>query len=460
MTSAAFDFIASVLLLEHPEGLSDEDRSRRLDFVLRFQQLTSPVMAKGLEDTAFYRWYPLASLNEVGGDPTIGGVSVDEFHRRNSQRLGEWPHSMIATATHDSKRGEDMRARLNVLSEAPSEWEAAVQRWQSMNESFHTEVEAQPAPDANEEYLLYQTLIGTWPAGPTDGDAWAAYVQRIVAYIDKAIKEAKLHTSWANPDEQYGQAMENFIRIILDRDRSSNFLGEMEAFVREVADAGWLNSLSQTVLKIFVPGLPDFYQGTELWDFHLVDPDNRGTVNFDHRRSMLAGLKHRACENQAGLLAELLLQWPDERIKMFVTWQALECRRRNAAACERGAYTPLTVEGARAEHVCAFARSHEGRQLLIIVPRLVLNATRCAQPSTNMFRPDGSYAIWWQETELRLPDEFFRTDGTRSVPATFRNALSAREHEFQQAADGHRSIRLTELFEDCPWAILERKIQQ
>src|SRR5208282_4335835 len=263
ISPAYFDFIATVLLLEHPDGLSPEDRQQRLQFVLKFQQVTGPVMAKGLEDTAFYRLYPLASLNEVGGDPAVPGVSVEQFHRRNAERLADWPFSMLATATHDTKRGEDMRARLNVLSEAPQEWAEAFARWQKLNQQRKTEIDGSPAPDANEEYLLYQTLVGTWPLYVPRPAQGAAYSERIVRYMDKALKEAKLHTSWLNPSDEYDRAVADFVRAILDKNTSAEFLQDLDAFARSIADAGWINSLAQCVAKNCAPGCPDFYQGTE-----------------------------------------------------------------------------------------------------------------------------------------------------------------------------------------------------
>ena len=282
MSPTFFDFIASLLLLEDPEGLSDEFRAERRRWVLKFQQITGPVTAKGLEDTAFYRYYPLASLNEVGGDPTIPGITVEQFHKRIAERADHWPASMLATGTHDTKRGEDLRARLNVLAEIPEQWEAAVRRWQFINESKRAELDGAPVPDANEEYLIYQTLVGTWPLEPLDAAGHETYVDRIVAYLDKALREAKLHTSWLNPYEEYDQAVAAFIRAILDNTQS-DFVHDLSTLARSISDAGFVNSLAQTLVKICVPGVPDFYQGVEFWDFNLVDPDNRQPVDFAAR---------------------------------------------------------------------------------------------------------------------------------------------------------------------------------
>ncbi len=293
MSPSFFDFIASVLLLEDPEGLSDEARAERRRWVLKFQQVTGPVTAKGLEDTAFYRYYPLASLNEVGGDPTVPGATLDQFHRRFTERATNWPHALSTTGTHDTKRGEDVRARLNVLAEIPKQWEASVERWHTFNEGSRVELDGAAVPDANEEYLIYQTLVGTWPLETMDADAHHVYVERIVGYLDKALREAKLHTSWLNPYEEYDQAVAGFIRAIL-ADRKSPFVKDLEKLVRSIADPGFVNSLAQTLIKICAPGVPDFYQGVEFWDFNLVDPDNRRSVDFAAQREALEWLKSRA----------------------------------------------------------------------------------------------------------------------------------------------------------------------
>ena len=251
--------------------------------MLKLQQVTSPVAAKGLEDTAFYRFYPLASLNEVGGDPASATVTPEQFHRRIVERQASWPDDMSATGTHDTKRGEDFRARLNVLSETPDEWNAAIRRWQELNTPLLREWEGTPAPDPNEEHLIYQTIVGTWPTTSLNDEAWNAYIDRLVEYFEKALHEAKLHSSWLSPNQEYDQAVTSFVRGIL-ADRKSPFVTDLEAFVRSIADAGYLNSLAQTLLKVSAPGVPDFYQGTEFWDFNLVDPDNRRPVDFQQRQ--------------------------------------------------------------------------------------------------------------------------------------------------------------------------------
>ena len=320
MSPSFFDFIASVLLLNDPPGLSEAQRVERREFVLKLQQVTSPIAAKGLEDTAFYRFYPLASLNEVGGDPAFATVEPEQFHRRILARQSLWPDGMSTTGTHDTKRGEDFRARLNVLSETPDAWGDAVARWRAMNAPLHGEIDGAPVPDANEEYLIYQTLVGTWPTGPLDEQGRAAYMDRLTSYFEKALHEAKQHTSWLNPDPDYDRGVAAFVRRILGEGQAA-FRDDLAAFIRSIADAGYANSLAQTLVKICAPGVPDFYQGTEFWDFNLVDPDNRRPVDFRRRQEALAWLAAESDKDLGHLARDLLGNWPDERTKMFVIWR-------------------------------------------------------------------------------------------------------------------------------------------
>jgi (1->4)-alpha-D-glucan 1-alpha-D-glucosylmutase len=364
-----YDFIRSVLLLEDPKGLTREQQAERRDFVLRFQQLTSPVTAKGLEDTAFYRFYPLSSLNEVGGEPAIFGVSLARFHERNQDRRETWPHALSATSTHDTKRGEDVRSRINVLSEIPEEWNRAIYRWREMNRPKKARVEGGEAPDANEEYLLYQTLLGTWPLEEADDAAHEEYVGRIRGYMQKAIKEAKLHTSWINPDEEYERAVADFVGAVLDREANARFTSDLAAFQRLTARAGMLNSLSQTLLKIAAPGVPDFFQGTEIWDFSLVDPDNRRPVDYELRRRLLDSLRAGEERGRAALVEELVASPADGRVKLYVTSRALSFRKNRRALFAAGEYLPLEAEGARSRSVVAFARRDGAEEALVVAGR-------------------------------------------------------------------------------------------
>lgn len=424
LSPSFFDFIGSVLLLEDPDGLTDEQRKERRQWVMKFQQVTGPVTAKGLEDTAFYRFYPLASLNEVGGDPRVPGVPAEEFHRAMAERAEHWPHSISATSTHDTKRGEDVRARLNVLSEIPEDWDQAIRRWHAACEPFLSEIEGSPVPDANEEYLFYQTLVGTWPLEPMDDAARQQYTQRIAGYMEKAMKEAKVNTSWTYPNVEYDEAVAKFVRAVLSQPPESKFIQDLDAFVRTISDAGFTNSLAQLLLKLTAPGVPDFYQGTELWDFSLVDPDNRRPVDFELRRRLLDEVNGRAERDLAELVAELFMRWPDPRIKLLLTSRALAFRRDHAELFSRGRYLPLTIEGSRSEHAFAFAREHEGRWAVCIVPRLAVAAwqrepelvavgatveregsadDRQQPPKMRVLGPPP--AAWFSDTIVRLPPE-------------------------------------------------------
>lgn len=365
-----FDFVQNALLTPG-------------EFVWRFQQLTAPVMAKGLEDTAFYRYYPLASLNEVGGTPEAFGISPRRFHRKCIERQSAWPHGLSASSTHDTKRSEDVRARLNVLSEIPFEWERAVLRWRAMNA---------PGIDPNEEYLLYQTLVGTWDV-PDE-----AYAGRIEQYMVKALNEAKVHTSWINPDEAHLRSVRDFLRRIL---AGASFVSDLAAFVAPVAHAGRLNSLAQTVLKIAAPGVPDFYQGTELWDSSLVDPDNRRPVDYARRREMLASIRK---ERPSSVDAP--------EMKMFVIQRALTFRRAHRELFTQGEYVPL--DGGR--RTIAFARRFGTQSAVAAVGRFFMSA----EP-------------WGQ---IRLP------------PGRFRDIFTGREFTGQASA--------AELFSDLPVVLLER----
>jgi (1->4)-alpha-D-glucan 1-alpha-D-glucosylmutase len=411
--ASVFDFVGSVLLLDHPPRLTEEQRDERREFVLRFQQLTGPVTAKGIEDTAFYRDYPLLSLDDVGGDPEYFGTPLDQFHRRNRERLESWPHAMLATSTHDTKRSEDVRARINLLSECPNEWEQAILRWRDMNLRHKTEVDGIDAPVGNEEYLLYQTLVGAWPLEAQEND-WRSFVDRIRQYMAKAMKEAKANTSWTNPSEDWEAAVDQFVLAILDRQASREFLDDFERFHAPFAVAGMHNALAQLLLKMFSPGMPDFYQGTELWDFSLVDPDNRRPVDFEHRRRLLEELKSQTEGDLLALSRSLLSNWRDGRIKLYVTYRGLNFRRKDVELFRRGEYLPLDVSGPAAEHVCAFARVHETQAAVVVAPRLVLRLQAAGQP------------IWpadtWKDTALILP----------SIPGPWRNLFTGETWEAPQ----------------------------
>lgn len=370
-----FDFLENLLTLNQLEGLSSRVRRQVTQFALRFQQYTAPVMAKGMEDTAFYAYNRLVSLNDVGFDPRAFGISINEFHHQNRQRVDNWPQSMVTASTHDSKRGEDVRARINVLSELPHEWSRHLVRWSQINRRKKRLVDDSPAPSRNDEYLLYQTLVGAWPLAPFDAASdtagFAVFRDRIEAYMLKGIREAKVHTSWINPNTEYEDAMRFFVQALLDTTGHNAFVADIIAFQKRIVRYGLFNSLSQTLLKLTVPGVPDIYQGNELWSLNLVDPDNRRSVDYGHRQTVLKTLIQRceASDNLASLLQELLEHIEDGRVKLYLTWKIMRLRNENGALFSAGDYTGVTAEGPKASHICAFSRRHGDQEIIVVATR-------------------------------------------------------------------------------------------
>lgn len=369
---SVFDFIRRMLLVEvDGTGIGWYKRAV-LRFAMKFQQVTSAVMAKGVEDTAFYRYNRLVALNEVGGAPAKFGVSVDDFHRANQERLESWPRSMLSSSTHDSKRSEDVRARINVLSEIPAAWRLRLRRWRQWNRGKKRVIEDQACPTRNDEYLLYQTLVGTWPTVSLDDTGWKEFSARIEQYMLKAVREAKVHTSWANTNEPYESALSNFTRAILTRTAKNQFLNDFGEFHRRIAQIGIFNSVSQSLLKMTSPGVPDIYQGNELYDFSLVDPDNRRPVDYDRRKTLLARLQNTA-RSSASLIEfvnGLSKLSASDDAKLYMTWKTLNLRNEEATLFQDGAYIPLKVSGERSEHIVAFARELKGQSVVVAVPRL------------------------------------------------------------------------------------------
>ncbi|MGF1581332.1 MAG: malto-oligosyltrehalose synthase [Gemmataceae bacterium] len=373
-----FNFIRDTLLLKNLSDFSEEDQKQLVHWVMKFQQITGPIMAKGVEDTSFYVYNRFVSLNEVGGHPDKFGVSLEDFHKQSVERFERWPHSMIASSTHDTKRSEDVRARLNVLSEIPDEWESAIQRWSDFNSEKKFQLEKIVAPSRNDEYFLYQTLVGAWPAHAMTQEELPAFRKRIAEYMQKATKEAKVHTSWVNPNGDYDGAVWEFVHRLLPDDLDDPFVTDLVGFLRRVAFYGFFNSLSQLTLKLTVPGVPDIYRGTELWDFSLVDPDNRRPVDFDHNQQILADLRHRVQQSQHHLVAvvdELLRSVSDGRIKMYTMFRLLELRRGVRRLFSHGEYVPASVVGEKARHVCAFLRVLKSRGIVVAVPRFLVHLT-------------------------------------------------------------------------------------
>jgi (1->4)-alpha-D-glucan 1-alpha-D-glucosylmutase len=398
---ASFDFLRDILLLRHKESEDQHDLYRRkLFFTLKFQQLTGPVMAKGLEDTACYIYNRFVAVNEVGGSPKQFGVSPDEFHSGNIKRAENWPYSMLATSTHDTKRSEDVRARLDVLSEMPKLWGAQVFKWRKSNRTRKRLLaDGRHVPDLNEEYLLYQTLTGSWPFSFTSPDERENYTARIQQYMTKAVHEAKVNLSWINDDPAYVEALQQFIAKVLlpgTSSRPNSFLEQIQAFLPPVLFFGAMNSLAQRLLMITSPGNPDIYQGTEVWDFSLVDPDNRRPVDYELRQRLLGELDRRAeSGNLPGLCAELLTSYQDGRIKMWTTMQALRLRRDRRELFHLGAYRPLNAVGSKQQHVVGFAREHSNQVAIVAVPRLSYTLAGGAMSAP--------LAGLWEGTELPVP---------------------------------------------------------
>ncbi len=351
-----FDFVRDVLLLKEPHELSDEVWREREFLVGRFQQVTSPVQAKGVEDTAFYRYIPLLSIDEVGGEPRHAIVSSEQFHQQNVKRHSQWPGSMLATTTHDTKRSEDVRARLNVLSEAPGLWRKALQRWHRLNRKHLREVDGHAAPCRNDQWLFYQTLVGIWPASPPSDQERASIIERVLRYMEKATHEAKLHTSWISPNTAYDAAVKQFVQTVL-ADANSKFSLDLQEFVETILDCGLLNAASQVLLKLTSPGVPDIYQGQELWDFSLVDPDNRRPVDYDLRQHLLREIREATAQSDSRLaFARYLRANPrDNRFKMFVTLESLRFRQQTLGGMRQLTFMPLQILGAAAHHLIAHA---------------------------------------------------------------------------------------------------------
>lgn len=365
---SVFDFIRRILLVDVNGTDSGWYKQAVLRFSMKFQQVTAAVMAKGLEDTAFYRFNRLISLNEVGGDPSRFGTSIEEFHQANHERFSHWPDAMLASSTHDSKRSEDVRARINVLSEIPGQWQLHLRRWRDWNRAHKLEIDELPAPTRNDEYLLYQTLIGSWPSEPLDDQSWSTFVGRIEQYMLKAVREAKENTSWANTNADYENAVSSFVRQTLTRSDKNRFLRDIADFEKQVSRVGLFNSLSQTLLKMTSPGVPDLYQGNEVLQFSLVDPDNRQPVDYEARRNALDELLQTPPSFQS--LSQLFSAPKQGSAKLYLTWKTLNLRRQNPALFQRGEYIPLSATGEHATHVVAFARRYEDQTAIVAVPRL------------------------------------------------------------------------------------------
>ncbi|UCG14480.1 MAG: malto-oligosyltrehalose synthase [Deltaproteobacteria bacterium] len=386
-------FIKRFLLLDLGDYLSEEEKKQCIHFVMRFQQFTGPLMAKGFEDTTLYIYNRLLSLNEVGGFPQTFGIFLEEFHDFNKNRNHFWPHSLNATATHDTKRGEDVRARLNVLSELPEQWETHIRKWSKINRKKKRTVDGLRAPDKNDEYLIYQTLVSAFPFGDED---YPAFVERIKSYLIKAVREAKVHTAWLKPDHAYEEACVSFVDRLLESSPKNQFLEEFLPFQKKVAGYGIFNSLSQTLLKVTAPGVPDFYQGAELWDLNLVDPDNRRPVDFEKRRVLLRDINDGIQGDILNFIAELFRTKEDGRIKLFLIYMALKARHQHLQVFQEGSYIPLEVAGKFRDHIVAFARNHRKSWAVTVAPRFLVALVG-----------NGEYPLGaevWHDTHVLLPE--------------------------------------------------------
>lgn len=425
------DLIERILLLESRDYLSDEESKQWVHLAMRFQQFTGPLMAKGFEDTTLYVYNRFLSLNEVGGNPYQFGIPLPKFHDFNEKRATHWPLSLTTTSTHDTKRGEDVRARINVLSEMPQEWERNIKTWNKINRKKEKKTKKGRIPDRNDEYFLYQTLIGAFPF---DEREYSAFIERIKGYIIKAIREAKVHTAWLKPDTDYEDAFMSFVEEILQPSEGNQFLKEFLPFQKKVAFYGTLNSLSQTLIKITAPGVPDFYQGTELWDLNLVDPDNRRPVDFEKRKTLLRDIRDSAKKDAFSLIAESFRTKEDGRLKLFLIHRALQARKENVDVFQKGSYIPLGVDGAFKDHVVTFAKNYDHSWAVTIAPRLL---TALIQEGE---LPLGRQV--WNDTYIILPE---------GTPALWKDAITA------QVVKGKRTLPIADVINYFPVALLMSK---
>jgi (1->4)-alpha-D-glucan 1-alpha-D-glucosylmutase len=447
LSSTIFDFLQRVLQLDYPEDLNETDRAEWGDFVMKFQQTTGPIMAKGVEDTVFYVYNRLVSLNEVGGNPEKFGTTLEAFHGKNIETAKSSPYSQIATSTHDTKRSEDARARLNVLSEMPDEWRNRLVSWSRLNRRKKAVVNGRHVPDRNEEYLLYQTLICVWPLYPPSDPDYETLKTRVKDNMLKAVREAKINSSWISPEISYEEALGAFVETIMYRYAANLFLKDFMIFQEKISYFGFFNALSQTILKIASPGVPDFYQGTEMWDFSLVDPDNRRPVDFKMRMNILKRVRKGAAFSGEGLrkfAQEILQQWPDGTIKLYVIFMALNYRNKNQDLFKHGIYTPLKVEGTAKEDVCAFARVIEDKVALVAVPRFLAPIVKDINEM-----PLGHSV--WIDTSIVIPDDIPK--------GVYRNVLTGEIIE-EIEGNGKRRLLLGDIFASFPIALLERQSMQ
>ena len=432
--ASVFDFLRRVMLGRPLPGAPDGQATRYRAFTRRLQQYTAPVAAKGIEDTALYRHHRLISVNDVGGEPDAFGMSVAAFHAASRDRAQRWPHTMLATSTHDAKRSEDVRLRIDVISEMPAAWRLTVRRWSRMNRSHARTVDGARAPTRNDEYLLYQLLVGSLPPGALDGATLAGYAQRIGQAMLKSIREAKAVTSWMNPNAAYEGAVSGFVATLLERRDNNLFLADLEETAALFAWYGALGGIAMATLKALSPGVPDYYQGCEAIELSLVDPDNRRPVDYGRRRAMLAEAQHVAQSPTRGAaLRDLLARAVDGRAKFFATWRTLLLRREHEAMLRRADYVALEVRGTRAAHVVAFARRDRDAWLVAVAARLVA--------SMGLAVGEAPLGETWGDTELVWPDD--------AAPQRLDDAISGLRH-----APANGALRVADLLREFPAAAL------
>ena len=422
------DFIKKFLLLELLDNLTEEEKEDFWLFIMKFQQLTAPIMAKGFEDTLFYSYNKLLSFNEVGGDPSSSGIDSEEFYSFLNNRFASFPFSFNATSTHDTKRGEDVRARINVISEIPNRWKQYLNIWAVMNRGKKSKINFIYCPDRNDEYLIYQTLLGTFPFRMDDINQ---YTNRIKEYIIKAIREAKVNTAWIKPDTDYEHACLSFVEKLLTQHENNEFIKSFMELHRTIAHYGIYNSLSQLVIKTTSPGVSDFYQGTELWELNLVDPDNRRPVNYDIRKKYLKDITSKIHQDILSLINELLETKNDGRIKLFLMYQLLQARKNNTNLFLQGDFIPLQIEGEYSKSVIAYARKHYNTWAVIVVPRFLTTIV------TESELPFGNEI--WKNTAILLPDQ---------IPRHYVNMITT------QHIHGHHRMNVGEILTHFPAALL------
>jgi (1->4)-alpha-D-glucan 1-alpha-D-glucosylmutase len=387
-------FLEEIFLFKFWNYLTEDLKKEWIHAVMKFQQFTGPLMAKAFEDTLLYVYNRFLSLNEVGGNPNIFGIGLNLFHEFIDKRLTKWPHSMNASSTHDTKRGEDVRARLNVLSELPQQWEQHLKEWNKMNSQYKKIINGNRVPDRNDEYFLYQTLLGAFPF---DEKEYPEFIQRIKEYIIKAVREAKVHTTWLKPDTEYEEAYISFLESLLTPEKDNAFLKSFLPFKKKIAFYGILNSLSQTLIKITSPGVPDFYQGTELFCLSLVDPDNRRAVDFEQRKSHLWNIRNKAESDTLGLIEELLSTMEDGKLKLFLIHKSLHVRKEKRELFQNGTYIGLKTGGKHKDFLVSFARKYQENWAITVAPRFITNLVEDGQ------MPLGEKV--WQDTYIGLPKE-------------------------------------------------------